>query len=38
MPSPPFDRFRSFSHDDLTAKHIVIAGTQGLLMLMESNY
>ena len=29
----PFDRFRSFSHDDIIAKHIVIAGTQGLLML-----
>ena len=28
----PFDRFRSFSHDDLTAKHIVIADTRNQII------
>ena len=34
---PSFDRFESFGHDELTAKHCYL-GAQGLLMLMESKF
>ena len=38
QPRPPdFNRFESFDHDDLTAKHCYFS-TQGLLMLMGSKF